>query len=249
MPRSASLLVSASPPPPFAYVTTNTDCAGQINRHKNEQPSDQQAQSTSASRASTLGSMASLAPFSMRPADAPEDPSHLPQGWRSRRGAYPSRGYRSRAQVHRNRTLVLNSNASTSPNSATADASRDDSQNATLNTTARPGWVTKTDRHLQLINASIFEKDSQSRVKAMEETRKQKLRQRDERERARFNKHLYGMRGSIENVAGVQPPSTNLTENYEISVQGIRFRVAKNGSKLVKVPGESLRPPKAFTEA
>jgi hypothetical protein len=76
----------------------------------------------------------------------------------------------------------------------------------------------------------------------MEETRKQKLRQRDERERARFNKHLYHMRGNINNASSVQLRSADSAENYEISVQGIRFRVAKNGSKLIKVSGESIRP-------
>ena len=81
----------------------------------------------------------------------------------------------------------------------------------------------------------------------MEETRKQKLRQRDERERARFNKHLYRMGGNITNASGVQLRSTDSAENYEISVQGIRFRIAKNGSKLVKVPGENIQPTAAFT--
>lgn len=186
--------------------------------------------------------MESLAPSRVRSADAQQDPAHISQGWRSRRGAYPSRGsYRSRAQVHRNRTLVLNGGTSTPPNAATADPSLENAQDATtLNTTTPQKWITKHDRHLQLINKSIFEKDSQSRVKAMEESRKLKLKQKDEREKARFNKHLYGMRGSAGKVTGAQPSSTNLAENYEISVQGIRFRVAKNGSKLVKVPGESL---------
>ncbi|KIM97628.1 hypothetical protein OIDMADRAFT_182012 [Oidiodendron maius Zn] len=197
--------------------------AGQINRHKNGQSSGQHTQPAPTSSARSC-------------ADTPQSSAE----WRSSRGGYLSRGYGrgSRAQLHRNRTLVLNSNASTPPNTTAADSSGENSETASSNRTATQGWVTKTDRHLQLINASIFEKDSQTRAKAMEETRKQKLKKRDERERARFNKHLYRMRGNSNNTSGVHLRSTDSAENYEISVQGIRFRVAKNGSKLVKVPGD-----------
>ena len=102
-----------------------------------------------------------------------------------------------------------------------------------------PAYVTKTDRHLQLINTSIFEKDSQNRAKAMEETRKLKLKQRDQRERAKFNKHLQHLGGYNEVSSGVPSRTTDVAGNYEINVQGIRFRVAKHGSKLIKVPGEN----------
>jgi hypothetical protein len=143
--------------------------------------------------------------------------------------------------------LVLNGGTSTPPNSAAAESSGENSESATWNRAATQGWVSKTDRHLQLINASIFENHSQNRAKAMEETRKQKLRQRNEREKARFNKHLYQTRGTIDNTAGGQPRPADSAENYEISVQGIRFRVAKNGSKLIKVPGERIQSTAAFT--
>jgi hypothetical protein len=109
---------------------------------------------------------------------------------------------------------------------------------AVNNTNTEPTWVTKTDRHLQLINASIFQKDSQQRAKAMEETRQQKLRHRDEREKAKFNKHLHREGGN--GYSGSSSHTNSTTGSYEINVQGIRFRVAKNGSKLVKVPGEEI---------
>jgi hypothetical protein len=191
--------------------------------------------------------MESLARSSKRTTDKFDDSSSL--GWRPNRSIHSSRSYSrgTRAKVHRHRTLVLNGNTPPPPNPATEEPGGENLENATSSTTAQ-GWVTKTDRHLQLINTSIFEKDSQNRAKAIEETRKQKLKQRNERERARFNKHLYRMGGNTDADPGVQPRSTDLTENYEISVQGIRFRVAKNGSKLVKVPGKSLPPARAFRE-
>jgi hypothetical protein len=218
---------------------TASCCAGQINRHKNGQPSDRQTQSIPASGTSNSGSVESLALSSQRTTDRFDEPSSL--GWRPTRSIYSSRGYSrgTRAKVHRHRTLVLNGNTPTPP--ATEEPGGENLENATSSTAAQ-GWVTKTDRHLQLINTSIFEKDSQNRAKAIEETRKQKLRQRNERERSRFNKHLYRMGGNTDTDLRVQTRSTDSTDNYEISVQGIRFRVAKNGSKLVKVPGESLPP-------
>jgi hypothetical protein len=184
--------------------------------------------------------MESYARVSKPPADGLEGSSPISPGWRRSRGAYPypPRGYSrgGRAQVHRNRTLVLNgSNASPS-------SGGENPEGAVGNTTASQGWVTKTDRHLQLINTSIFEKESQNRAKALEETRQQKLKQRDEREKARFSKHLERLGGNIDNSSDDQIRLAGSPGNYEMIVQGIRFRVAKNGSKLVKVPGESLRP-------
>lgn len=71
----------------------------------------------------------------------------------------------------------------------------------------------------------------------MEATRQLKLKQKDEREKSRFVKHLH--RTSSNPYAG---PSSNIVDvagNYEVTVHGIKFLVAKGGSKLVKVPGES----------
>jgi hypothetical protein len=95
-----------------------------------------------------------------------------------------------------------------------------------------------------LINTSIYEKDSQNRAKAMEETRKQKLKQRDEREKAKLHKHIQRLGGS--NSMTGPSLSTQAAGNHELDVQGIRFRVTNNGSKLVKVPGKSSR--KAYNQ-
>jgi len=150
--------------------------------------------------------------------------------WRPTRGGYSSRG-QSRGgratQVHRNRTLVLNGNT---PTTGTSTVGSNESDNTSgSGTNAGAVWVTKQDRHLQLINTSIFEKDSQKRVQAIEQTRQQKLKQRDEREKARVVKHF--QRGT-----SLRPTGT--TSNDELDVNGIRFRVVQGGSKLVKVPGE-----------
>lgn len=137
--------------------------------------------------------------------------------------------------MHRNRSLVLNGNINTSSNDATMQGAMNE-ENSNPST---PGasWVTKTDRHLQLINSSIYEKQSQQRLKAMDDSRRQRLKQRDDREKAKFNKHL-----SRSGYGSVISNSTNTNHNHEIIVQGISFRVTKGGSKLVKVPGEDPIP-------
>ncbi|RDW84426.1 hypothetical protein BP6252_02016 [Coleophoma cylindrospora] len=207
--------------------------AGQINRHKNTQ----QSSSSDAHQARfqpSAGSRGSTKPHSTLKhfaTDRPKDFSQPTTGWR--RGPYPpprghSRGGRP-AQVHRHRTLVLNGNTGTQSDSAESSANDD----ATSKTNASPSWVTKTDRHLQLINTSIFEKETQTRAKAIEETRQQKLKQRDEREKLKLSKHL--QRGAAVAAHSTSPGT------FEIVVQGIHFQVAKNGSKLVKVSGENLQ--------
>ena len=160
-----------------------------------------------------------------------------PRGWGSTRGGYPSRGYArgGRSQVHRNRTLVLNSNSV--PPASTASVPNhngDAAQPISATTVDSPSWITKTDRHLQLINSSVFGEESQRRAKAIEETRKLKLKQREEIEKSKLNKHLYRMNANNGYVAQTHLPSGN----YEINVEGIQFQVVKDGSKLVKVPGE-----------
>ncbi|KAG5927008.1 hypothetical protein E4U42_002690 [Claviceps africana] len=97
-------------------------------------------------------------------------------------------------------------------------------------TPGNPGWVSRIDRHRQLINANVYEKDTQSRVKAIEETRQKKLQSRKDREKSRFNDYL-------RNRAGVADATTNpnpTTSRNELMIEGIRFIVADGGKKLVK---------------
>lgn len=212
--------------------------AGQINRHKSGRSSDSQDEQISTSRATPPAGIEPIVPHFESRFDKADVHSQQSSGWRPHRGNYGSRGYGrgSRGQLHRNRTLVLNSNTSTPQNPGTPDTGGENPESAGASTPTSRGWVTKTDRHLQLINASIFENHSQSRTKAIEETRKQRLKQKDARERARFSKHLHRIQGNT----GMQQNASDSSEIYEMSVQGVRFRVAKNGSKLVKVQGMTI---------
>lgn len=95
--------------------------------------------------------------------------------------------------------------------------------------------MARNDRHRQLINANIYEKESQNRTKAIEETRQKKLNSQRNREKALFNDFVQQHTVSHP-VSTTQQPTSN---NNEITVAGIQFRVMDGGKKLVKVPGAS----------
>ncbi|KAI9746110.1 MAG: hypothetical protein M1818_000791 [Claussenomyces sp. TS43310] len=166
------------------------------------------------------------------------DGSTANTGWRPPRGRYPARGYSRGAkppQVHRNRTLVLNGTTTTSSENTPPQAT------ASSASAPAPAWVTKTDRHLQLINPAIFEKQSQERTKAIEETRRLKLKQRDEKERLKLEKHLQRLNARAPgDITTGHPSGSNSSSRieHEISVQGMWFRVGRGGSKLMKIPGK-----------
>lgn len=148
--------------------------------------------------------------------------------WRGGGRPYRSRGgYRgSSLPAHRHRSLVLNG-ANQQGNKGT------DVDSGTASDASNSSWVTKNDRHLQLINSSIYEKDAQTRTRAIEQSRRQKLAKKNALERAKLIKHMNRMENS-----GGSADLQGSANKYEIAFEGIQFIVAKNGSKLVKAPGE-----------
>lgn len=132
--------------------------------------------------------------------------------------------------VYRNKTLILNGGSQQTPSGegdsgATSDASTS-------------SWVTKNDRHLQLINSNVYKKDAPARTIALEQSRRQKIALRDKQERAKLISHLNRM----VNGGGLGPANEQAAAGkYEIAIQGVRFIIAKNGSKMVKVPGASTQ--------
>lgn len=127
---------------------------------------------------------------------------------------------------HRHRTLVLNgTGAQGQPEQGADEASATEPQAA---------WISKTDRHLQLINANVYEKESQARTKAIAETNQRKIGMKDDKEKAKLDAYLR----AVPPGAAVAKPA-NGSGPYELTIEGIRFLVAKDGSKLVKAAGMS----------
>ncbi|KAK1600271.1 uncharacterized protein LY79DRAFT_664589 [Colletotrichum navitas] len=112
----------------------------------------------------------------------------------------------------RHRSLVLNNNGGTQTppsDSPTPEASSG-------------SWISKNTRgQRSLINSAVYEKNNEAHVKAIEASRQRKNRQQDAREQSQLANHFHRYGG-----------------NHEVEIQGIRFRVAHSGSKLIKVSGD-----------
>jgi hypothetical protein len=67
----------------------------------------------------------------------------------------------------------------------------------------------------------------------MEETRKLKIRQKDEMEKAKLNRHL--QKAAVYSRSATGQPDAQ----HEILVEGIAFRVTHGGSKLVRVSSDA----------
>ncbi|KAI0152228.1 hypothetical protein F4776DRAFT_600700 [Hypoxylon sp. NC0597] len=157
-----------------------------------------------------------------------------------RASPYPSyrgggRGGRGRIlPTYRNKTLVLNGQSR--PSADSSEGASDPSDPPT------PSWVAKTDRHMQLINSSVYEKETQQRANAMEQSYRQKQLQKNNREKAAFMASM--LHGGTGGGQVGFPNAPTSASPYEVVVDGIHFRVVQQGSKLVKAP-DDVNPPSA----
>ncbi|KAI9702095.1 MAG: hypothetical protein M1836_001439 [Candelina mexicana] len=202
--------------------------AGHINRHKNQENSEMEN--------TTAG------PSSAR-RHHPYAHQYTNQAARSGPVWRPSLGARGRGRggrvlpsAHRNRTLVLNT-AGTPINSheQTNIAPPTPSGDAMGGSVNGPyiGWISKIDRHKQLINPSIYETETSRRAKAIEKTRNMKAHRKDEREKTRIMRSLESMAvsGMVRDARSRLP---------DLAIDGLRFKPSPDGSKLTKIPGMAL---------
>lgn len=182
---------------------------GQINQHKNQQAQGHPPSSTA---------------YAAR---------HPRAGWAPYRG----RGSQRRPVAHRNRTLILNNNTP----AASLDASKTPPlSDATENATPPPGtngWVAKRDRHMQLINTSIYDKEVQARTKAIAETEKTKREKRAKAEEAKVMRYAQGV-----SLPSAQNSVTNQPSSYQIYIHDAPFQVVRGGSKLIRQSSARFRP-------
>lgn len=186
--------------------------AGQINRHKNQSTQPEQSYQS--------------APYVSR-----HVPSH--RGWAPySRGRGRGRG--RPVAPHRHRTLVLNNGASGStPSSTSSPGPASDNDGETRPSTTSNGWVAKHDRHMQLINSAVYDKEKEARAKAMEESRKMKEQRHAQREEMKVLHYAQGPTGASVSTASQQ-----------ILVNDVPFKVMRGGSKLVRV--SSMSTPQNF---
>ncbi|KAK1493174.1 hypothetical protein CCUS01_13818 [Colletotrichum cuscutae] len=132
----------------------------------------------------------------------------------------------------RHRSLVVNKDGTQTPPSDASSPAE-----GSVSTTSSGAWISKNTRgQRSLINSAVYDKTNEAHVKAIEASRQQKIRQQDAREQQQLVNHFQRYSGN----ASASHTSTNptATGNHEIEIQGIRFRVANSGSKLIKVSGD-----------
>ncbi|KAL3478973.1 hypothetical protein BJX99DRAFT_223331 [Aspergillus californicus] len=190
--------------------------AGQINRFKNGDPQTQSPHNTETH----------AGPYVSR---------HT--SYRGRAGWAPYRGRpygRGRpAAAHRHRTLILNKSATPASQGSThSDGMAMDTDGDSRSVTPN-AWVTKHARHMQLINSSVYDKEAQKRVKALEETRKAKTQRKAQVEQAKVLQFAQGA-SSVPQVSATGEPSGE----YQIFLNDIAFRVSRGGGKLIRVSND-----------
>ncbi|KAL2352330.1 CCCH zinc finger protein [Cryomyces antarcticus] len=140
--------------------------------------------------------------------------------------------------AHKNRTLVINpagaNSAAQIAEPGTAGTAAPPS--AALSSAGTPGWVSKRDRHMQLIKTSIYDQQQQERIQAMQATMKQKQRERNDREKAKIARHFSEIAKPRFNPD--QRTSYATPALHEIVVDNVRFHVANGGSKLIRVSND-----------
>lgn len=189
------------------------ELSGRINRHKNSEHQSYHQQT-------------------------PSYPSHGSHQWTPQRGTpygVPrGRGRGARPNMNRNRTLVLNNSGQVQGGGPlpSPDAS---SPSNNISDPFGQGWVSKRDRHMVLINNSVYEQKTQERTKAMEQTRKQKQQAREEREKAKIQRHVQFLHNNS------RPTAFPATAPQELVVHDVRFAITDGGSKLIKISGLCLK--------
>lgn len=163
--------------------------------------------------------------------------------WTPHRGTpygYPrGRAGKFASPAHRNRTLVINNVPSPAQENQVAYKETVSAPEVVDVPGSAPTWVSKRDRHMQLINTSVYDQLSQQRARSMAATLEQKQRERDLREKAKLSKHFQNTSTQHYRSAAANAQSQGDSKVHEIQIDGIRFQVTDGGSKLMRISSDS----------
>lgn len=205
--------------------------SGQINRHKNQASQSQRP----------YHSGPSTSPYSSRHA-----PYRHPSGWAPYRGR-PSA--RRPVAPHRNRTLILNNARTSTPDGQSTASPVASDNDGEAKPASSSGWVAKRDRHMQLINSAVYDKEMQARTKAIEESRRQKAERRAKIEEAKVLRYAQGAGRQYQSVPAHAPAAALRPAAYQIMVNDIPFQVARGGSKLIRLSSAASVPDRSNPRA
>jgi hypothetical protein len=162
--------------------------------------------------------------------------------WAPHRGTpygYPrGRAGKSVPPAHRHRTLVINNVPSSAQETKVTCKETIPAPEVIDTPGSTPTWVSKRDRHMQLINTSVYDQLSQQRARSMAATLKQKQHERDLREKAKLSKHFQNTSTQYYRSATGNMQVHGDSKVHEIQIDGIRFQVIDGGSKLIRISGE-----------
>lgn len=91
--------------------------------------------------------------------------------------------------------------------------------------------MARRDRHMQLINSSVYDKEMENRSKAIAKTLEEKLKRREAKEQLKMTRYLQ---------------SSGHQSNHEVVIAGISYKVVASGSKLVRQSGEDALVPDEY---
>ncbi|MCJ1386623.1 hypothetical protein MMC17_009749 [Xylographa soralifera] len=141
---------------------------------------------------------------------------------------------------HHHRSLVLNNPVpiSHSPvalfpplSNVKRDIPLDESDTVESQPRTSATWISKRDRHMQLINSLVYDKETNLRQQAIDKTRHEKASRRNQREMVKMGKHLQRIADNTAPTA-VQHSARGNTPVYEVHISGLKFQVLEGGSKL-----------------
>src|SRR5271170_4858244 len=136
--------------------TPSHSFVGAINRHKDSSNRPEQSTSLKTQPLTHVALRGRGGPPSRRPYQRTH--TRLSSLTSASRGTHPYSRGRSSTPISRHRTLIVNPRP-------------DDSSDSTTTSTSTPAqWVQKRDRHMQLINASVYEERAQARANEILET-------------------------------------------------------------------------------
>ncbi|MCJ1439147.1 hypothetical protein MMC27_008538 [Xylographa pallens] len=162
---------------------------------------------------------------------------------------FQSRGRINKAgpRPHHHRSLVLNNPTPTSNSLVNSfspslnvkkDSPLDEDETAGGQPRTTATWISKRDRHMQLINSSIYDKDKNLRQQAIDKTRHEKTLRRNQREMVKIGKHLQRIADNTVPTA-VQRSAKGNIPVYEVTINGLKFQVLEGGSKLLRDLGKT----------
>lgn len=88
---------------------------------------------------------------------------------------------------------------------------------------------------MQLINSAIYDQETQARTKALEETRRLKAHKKAQAEEAKVLRYAQGVGRQYPPSSAPVHASAPPSASYQIFFNDIPFKIARGGSKLIRL--------------